>query len=250
MTRVNRWLRTTFRFASSLLVSSLLLSCAYYGSTSREGVSVRKPPDSMPLRPVTVANVTLHFTGVRLITLPFTPLARFTEEDRGNFAGSLDKTLNAAMKWHQLNGDEVRVHVIIRRHIVGWSSEYNAAFAGFAWCAADPAGNILFQEQFYATDRCGTLCNLGDLKDSVNRAAIKRIATKALAVATGDGGNAQVKFAGTYDTFDAATGSIAGAVRYWRTVRDVRNFDLDWMEMSQPIDWATVFRTGKAQIEP
>ncbi|QWV93611.1 hypothetical protein KP004_21045 [Geomonas oryzisoli] len=251
MTRALRRLGITALFASSLLVSCLLLSCAYPGTTSRTGITLRQPPQSTPLRPITVRQVQLNYSGVRLIDLGLFPNSVFNAVDKSNFDASLKSTLKAATKWHEQVGDEIRVYVVIQRHVIGWYGEGNAALAAFAWCAADPAGKILFQEQFYATTRCTSLCNTGVMKDEINHAAIRRIAAKTLRLASGVGESESGSSAapGTYDTVEGAIGSIAYVSPYMRIPPNV-NFTAPYLKVGDPPDWPSIVVSGNPELAP
>ncbi|QWV97059.1 hypothetical protein KP005_17185 [Geomonas nitrogeniifigens] len=247
MTRAIRRLGITSLFASSLLVSCLLLSCAYPGATSPTGITVRQPPQATPLRPINVRKVFLNYSGVKVVELSLFPSAGFGLKDKGNFDASLKSTLKGATKWHDQKGDEIRLYVVINRYIIGWYGEYSAAHAAFAWCAADPGGKVLFQEQFYATTRCTSLCNLGEMKDRINHAAIRRIAGKALNLASGVDVSGITAVPGIYDTVDAAIGSIAYGVRYW-TPKEI--FTAPLLKVSEPTDWAGIVVPGNPAPAP
>lgn len=100
------------------------------------------------------------------------------------------------------------VYVVVRTFLIASSNSGGGILACIAWAATDPSGQLVYHEQFYASDSAHLNTTLGWLKDRVHKAIVRRIALTARAVAEGAGPVKPAAVERTFDAFEAASADL------------------------------------------
>jgi len=234
-----------FWFSSVLIAAFLLSGCGTTGVTTRSAVDVGALAASS-FRPISVDSVAREEAGIKLMSVGVRAWGRFDDRDQANIKGSLEDTFAAATQGRtRPDGEPIKIHLVIRKYLVAGSNNEGAVLAGVDWCATDAKDAILFQESFYATHSVRFIGTLGGLKDTVNKAIVKRIAQSSLALAANERPiGAAVQY--TYATLEQAAATMPDSLASWDQPRLVHigpprsapeKVSLAWAEMRPPIDW-------------
>lgn len=143
---------------------------------------------TVPIRParngnrpfLSIASVTLEPESSRLVFGYETD--RYQERELSHLTQSLK---DSAAQFAPPANPSHSVHVVIRRVLVGTSSNVVFALACVTWAAVKPSGEILYSEQFYArsVDHLGWP---GKVKNDVNKIIATRVLQAGVSVASGE----------------------------------------------------------------
>lgn len=225
-------------FAAVCLAATLISACGIMGGTTRTVVQLDTLPPAAHLRPLVVGSVTSEGESVRLTSVGPLTVEGFNDHDRATIEDSLGVTLVAATReMERQSGDLIRIHLLIRKYLLGVSNGNIAILTGVEWVLAGPSNQVLFQDSFYAARECHlpNMCTLGGEKDAIRSAIVKRIAQKAIVAATG-GAPDTTDTEGTYSSFESAAAKMPKKIKGWG-INESKELDLKWAEMRGPMDW-------------
>ena len=172
--------------ALMLLVCAGLPACGTTGDTSRFALPLEVPQSPQGIDAVRVASAAMDENAAYLNAVNVRPWGKFGPNDLSNIEDSLRDTLAPyATAPSRAAESRLDIHLVIRRYVVGVSNTGGAVLACVAWAATFAQGTLIFQEQFYAADAGYLIGTIGLLKDAVHKAIVRRIATTALALASG-----------------------------------------------------------------
>src|SRR5215470_1895921 len=134
----------------TLLVCAVLSACGTTGETSRFALSLDVPKQPKPQSEVHVASVAMEPDAASLTNVNVQPWGKFNTDDLKNIEDSLKDTLKPYV---QTGPDESKldIHMVVRRYAVGTSNTAGAVLACVAWAATSPKGDVVYEEQFYAS---------------------------------------------------------------------------------------------------
>ena len=161
-----------------------LSACGTTGTTSRFSLHLNLPAGQKAVSTVHVASVAMDPDAAYLNAINVQPWGKFGPEDLRNIEQSLQDTISP----HQVTASPVAdsavdLHVVVRRYVVSTSNTAGAVLACVAWAATSSEGFLIYDEQFYASDAGYLITTIGRIKDVVNKAIVRRIATTSLAIA-------------------------------------------------------------------
>ena len=159
----------------AVAICGLVAGCGTTGGTSRFVLPIEQSRTSPPRNRVDFGSFTSAAEGNIVISAGTYHWGAFTNKDEQNFKRSLIDTLNT-VGWSSVEDENSawRVHVILRRHIVAHDNNSGSVLAVISWSLSSGAGNIVYQEQFYATSSAFLVGTLGGMKDTVNKAIVQR----------------------------------------------------------------------------
>ncbi|MBN2145012.1 MAG: hypothetical protein JW774_10345 [Candidatus Aureabacteria bacterium] len=196
-------------FIISFILSLVFITgCAVTGSTSS---FVLKPGAAMAdsrAAKINVSSVELEKDASRLENVGVFSWGKYDSKDVGIFSKSLKDSMAGAQSAQKIEAGKIlNVYVIIRTFMVASSNTGGAALACVAWAAADTDNNLIYHEQFYASDSVKLIGTLGGLKNGLNKAIARRIVETSLKLADLDRTQAveEQPFEKTYGSFDKAT---------------------------------------------
>lgn len=259
-------------FASVLVALSFLWGCAsLFGGTS---------VFTLPLDPWLLSGRT---ASLQLASLEMEPGAcrlpdegersvgffgDFSPHDVENLRQSLQTTLGPAAPKAQAEGG-LSLYVVVRSYIVvGLDDRNTRVLACTAWCLADPSGNIVYDEQFFASNRTGSMTPIGSCKMAVNRKIVERIATRAVYATQPSPPAVEPIFEGTFNDFGNAarpldlpgsafvpTGKFKQETKYYgsysatTTTSEGKYVPLDWnrVERQGLINWKDYIATRRSR---
>jgi len=191
-----------------LLLSTALSACGTTGDTSRFALQLDVPTKPKPPSEVHVASVAMEPDAATLINVQTFAWGKLDEDDLKHIEDSLKYTLAPYIPKPPIDS-RVNVHMVIRRYIVGTSNNAGAALACVAWAATDSNGQMVYEEQFYASAVTYLIGTVGLLKDSVHRAIVRRIAVTSLELALHPGGQPRpTKFPQTSTSLEEAAAPL------------------------------------------
>ena len=126
-----------------------------------------------------MASAAMAPDAATLINVNVQPWGEFSPDDLKNIEVSLRDTLRPYAPANPTDS-KVDIHMVVRRYVVGTSNTGGAVLACVAWAATTSRGDILYDEQFYASGSGYLVGTIGLLKDSVDRAIVRRIAVTSL----------------------------------------------------------------------
>ncbi len=187
------------RLLSSLLVLVALVAapggCGLFGRTKAKPLHDLQPL-SVPLQ---VHEVALE-PNTKLQNVGTFAIGEYGARDLSTLEQTLEQSLDAAAK---PQGDEFRVHVLVRRFLVAHSNNAGLAVACVAWALTNPEGELVFHEQFYAADSVRLWGTIGGLKNHVHQGISRHILDQASQVASGEG-PLPVRGEYVFPTYDSA----------------------------------------------
>lgn len=190
-----------------LLASIGLAGCGTTGRTSPFTLDLDLPRGQKITTDIRIASAAIDPNASIFKAINVRPWGAFEPDDLKNIEQSLRDTMAphvpAAVR---SGGPRLDVHLMIRRYMVSVSNTGGAVLASVTWAATASDGKLVFQEQFFASDSVHFVGTIGQLKESVHRAVVRRIAATSLALATApDGMGAQPgNFENTYPSLEAA----------------------------------------------
>lgn len=239
------------RFAIAL--SALLVSgCGLLGGTSRFTLRVEPPSGTRP--GISLATVALEPGRSNLVAVGAYSVGRYDQEDLEVLRDSLIRSLEpfAAPGAH-------RLHVRVRNVLVSFSNSEGMVVAAVAWALVDPSGEIVFEEQFYASDYAKLNRTLGGLKDNVHEAIAGRILTVAVRAATRTGLDAIPPVERAHDSYESAVAALpaqiqatsvtilklGGAYHMWTGPGAAGSSRLDLARSPEHFDWRAELAKAK-----
>jgi hypothetical protein len=155
--------------------------------------------------PVKVASVEMDTEASRLVYQDLAGFGKFDAKDLDNLRESICKTLMPASTVPVVeNGLNFDLYVVVRTYIIYNTAQRFNVLACVAWCLADPSGEIVYHEQFFASDKGSSFgTTIGDVKMTLHRNLVRRIGMKALYVVKVHPPEHEPVFPGTYDDFDS-----------------------------------------------
>jgi len=166
-----------------LIALLTLLGCSLFGHTRPTPVSL-EPAAFQDAAPVSVASVDMDASQSHLEVVGAYPIGRFVERDLDNLRLSLQRSL-VPLSGGPDGDDGLDVHVYVRSYHVSASNNAGGALATVAWCAVDVGGRLVHREQLYAYDSVVLVKTMGALKNTVQAAAVRRIAEAGAHLAAG-----------------------------------------------------------------
>jgi len=194
-----------------LLICSVLSGCGITGRTSRFALKLDLPTSKVAAN-VHVASVVMEPNAAYLNAFKVYRWGKFGSDDLRNIEQSLQATITAHIVPASRSTDSrMDIHVVVRRYIVSTSNTGVAVLACVAWAATTPKGELIYEEQFYASDSGVLFGTIGLMKDSVHKAIVRRIVTTALVI-VGDGatGIQPRQFENTSTSFEEAVSRLPG----------------------------------------
>jgi len=170
------------RMALALLVSIALSACGTTGNTSHFALPLDISTKPKHASEVHVASIAMDPDAATLINVNVQPWGKFSPDDLKNIEDSLRYTLKPYIPTTP-SDSKVDVHILVQRYVVGTSNTGGAVLACVAWAATTSTGDILYEEQFYASGYGYLVGTIGLLKDSVDRVIVRRIAVTSLELA-------------------------------------------------------------------
>jgi len=162
-----------------LIALLTLLGCSLFGHTRPTPISL-EPAALQGAAPVSIASVDMDATQSHLEVVGAYAIGRFVERDLDNLRLSLQRSLES------LSGDGgLDVHVYVRSYHVSASNNAAGVLTTVAWCAVDASGRLVHREQFYAYDSVVLVRTMGALKNTVQAAAVRRVAEASAHLAAG-----------------------------------------------------------------
>ena len=166
------------------VVALLLAGCGTTGTTSRFTLALDPVTPAQAHTSIRVAPATMAPDAPRLYVANVYEWGRFDTEDLVNLEQSLAVTITAHRSERPgATNAELTIHLRVRRYLVGLSNTAGAVLACVAWAAVNAAGQIVFEEQFYAPGAGAYVGTIGGLKDAVHKAIVRRVATTSLYLA-------------------------------------------------------------------
>ncbi len=135
--------------------------------------------------------------------------------DQHKFESSVQATLDT-IDWQF--ADEAapiwEIHVFLRRHIIAHDNNSAGLLVCVSWALASASGTVVYEEQFYATNSAFLVGTLGGVKNSVNRAVVRRIIESSLRLASSEPlSSTSIKY--TYDTIAEAANTLPAQYQSW-----------------------------------
>ncbi len=240
-----------------LLVLSLLVTtgaCGLFGGTRPQAVALTEPSGA-EAPPIAVASVELESGQTRLANVGTFAIGEYGAKDLAVLQQSLAESLPA-----HAAGEGYQVHVVVRRFLVSHSNNAGLALACVAWALTTPDGELLFHEQFYASDSVRIWGTVGRIKDHVHEGIVRRVLGSARSLAAGGEPQAAPY---THDDFDSATAQLPHALRsvyintamlgggYALRVSTVSgNAELGWAREEDHVDWEQRMGTEASTSAP
>lgn len=170
--------------ALTLLLCAGLSACGTTGTTFPFVLSLDLSKGQQPVRDIRVESARMAPDAATLHAVAVRAWGKFEPQDLTNIEYSLRHTIAphipVAVRSTQPTLD---VHLMIRRFAVSVSNTGGAVLASVTWALAKSDGELIYQEQFFASDSMHLIGTIGGLKDSVHKATVRRIATTALMLA-------------------------------------------------------------------
>jgi hypothetical protein len=167
-----------------LLICAVISACGSTGATSRFVLPIVLPGGEKVSTSVDVASVAMDADAAYLTVVNVKPWGKFGPDDLKNIEQSLKDTISPHLTATSRNMDsQIDLHLIVRRHFVSMSNTAGAVLACVAWAATTSKGSVIYEEQFYAFDSGYLVTTIGLIKDSVQKAIVRRIATTSLEIA-------------------------------------------------------------------
>lgn len=247
---------TSTRIAAPLWMSiaicmlNLLTGCSTIGRTEVLSIEV-KPPLQFQFG-LGLGTVVLEENATRVDAVGVFPMGEFSKDDLQKVRTSLENALRSMQRdISPVPGKRSTAHVMVRRYLITSSNSAIGALANISWCIADDSGNILYQEQFYASYSQALFVTLGDVKNKVNEAALLRIVSMAAYLADAHKTSLPPMPPNAYQEFEQAVEQMPNAfqsihVTYFGNIPlpyDVRNSaDWKWVKRSGRINWEARIR--------
>ena len=173
-----RFRRSIYRIGIGLLITiaaMLATGCGVTGGTQRFKVDLGGAIDS-PIRRIQVATVKVEADANLVQSTGTYTWGAFNAKDAAILKASLVDTLNGAVDGLTTDtATPLRIHLLVRRYIVAHSNNAGGVLACVSWCLSGASESVVFQETFYASASGHLVTTIGQIKDSVNRAIVKRI---------------------------------------------------------------------------
>ncbi|PLY04965.1 MAG: hypothetical protein C0622_02000 [Desulfuromonas sp.] len=174
--------RALFLSWGLLLAGLLLGGCGTRGNTNRFTLLLDRSAAQVATR-VRVASVDYDVRSARLFVVNVKPWGRFGRADLMNIKNSLAATLSPHQPRSDTAPQRIDLHLFVRSYLVGVSNTAAGVLACVTWAVVNERGELLFSEQFFLADSCSLICTVGQLKDGLHKALVRRIATRALQLA-------------------------------------------------------------------
>lgn len=131
----------------------------------------------------------------------------FSSSDKKAFIKSVEQSLNQ-VTWP--NKKTLKLEILLRGHQVASGSLYISALGIWYWQITNENNEILYQEQFYASDSNVDQIwqTVGAIKENVNWYAVNRILHTAILIASSDTEGDIPMFDHTYSTLEQATENL------------------------------------------
>lgn len=173
--------------ASALLVCIAISGCGTTGATSQFVLPLDLGRSAQVGSDIRVASSAMEANASHLNVVNVRPWGKFGPDDLRNLEYSLRDTMRQNVPARSpSSGSRLDIHLVVRSYIVSVSNTAAAVLACAAWAATTADGEILYQEQFYASKAGYLITTTGLLKDSVHKAIVRRIAATAIALASGN----------------------------------------------------------------
>jgi hypothetical protein len=204
-----------------LLICAGLPACGTSGKTSPFLLDLDLPKDQKAVSDIRIASVAMDPDAAILNVEYVKPWNhKFSPDDLRNIEQSLRDTIVVQLPATiRSTGPRLDVHLMIRRYMVSVSEIDRAVLANVTWAATDSKGQLIYHEQFYASDgmaqRAVVKLTSGLFKESVHKAIVRRIATTSLALAAGPAAAKArpTTFDNTYTSFDEAASRLPQTMR-------------------------------------
>lgn len=193
-----------------VLACAVLSACGTKGETTRFVLPLELPEGDSPRATVRVVSAAMAPDAAYLEALNVQPWGRLSPDDLRNIEASLRDTIARHLTPTTTPPvSTLDLHLVVRRYVVATSNTAGAVLTCVTWAAATPGGELIFQEQFYASDAGYLVTTIGRIKDSVHKAVVRRIATTALELAARPGATPHPKaVAHTAATFEEAVSKL------------------------------------------
>lgn len=196
---------------TATLIVSLLCGCGTTGKTTRFVLELDPATPASAATSLRVSTATIEPDAARLYTYGTSEMGRFNDEDLANIEQSLAATIATRRTVEPAaGGPGFDIHFRVRRYLVSHSNTGGGVLACVTWALVDPAGKIIFNEQFYAMGSGAYVVTIGSIKNLAHRSIVRRIAATALHLTTGPTslGVRPVDLEGTTDNLEDAMAAL------------------------------------------
>lgn len=196
--------------------------------------------------PVEIALVEMEPGAAKVVNVGTYKVGKYKSRD----LGVLERMLEHTVPIRGAPEDSFRVHLIVRSFLVAHSNNKGAGIACVAWALTNPEGELVYDEQFYAS-RSSPPPSISGIKNRIHQAIVKRVhhrtqdvaADRAISLPPED----------TYDDFSRAASRVPDRFRsdaptifggydqrgrpvgLHRTVEG--SSEEQWAHRRMPIDW-------------
>lgn len=227
------------RWGVTLIAVGVLVGCGLYGGTKSFVLEAPEPLPSRFHHRVQGGTVTVGARANRVYAVGVNPMGGFRSGDRQVLEKSLRNTLKA-IDWPD-DRPAWTTHAQIRAYVAAYNNSSGALLASVAWCLMSTSGDVVYDEQFYASTTEGI--TLGAAKDILNKAIARRIQKSAVFLSASQSPRGKLPIAGDYlyESIDDAARDLPASL-FSSQIGSVGDNPIDWtsFDPKDPIDWARV----------
>jgi len=183
--------------------------------------------DVQATHPVSVAPIEMEPWASKLTAVGTYRVGRYDDND----LRVLHEMLEEAIPVRGAPEDSLRIHLVVREFLVAHSNNNAAAIACVAWALTNPRGELVFDEQFYASRRTPPL-SISGIKNRIHEGITKRVHHRAQDVASGRPLGPQPE--DTYDDFERAASRVPDWMASHFSVWEGRYFSIERTVAGEP----------------
>lgn len=229
------------------------------GGTKVLQIHIDSPPHNF-LKTVEVRSIELDENATRLDSVGVYKVGEFSAKDLNNLTASLQNSLIVLQSAQpSISGQKILLYMIIRRYMVIASNNAGGVLSTIAWCAVDETGDIIYHEQFYASQSARLIKTLGSMKNEVNEGILRRIVEVSAYLASNNEPTRPLPPMpmNTYIEFNQAKGKLPRSFQSYYSyiyvgggyiyniigISSKVNAEWEWAEQADHINWPEYIRS-------